>query len=63
MRSETIGTRPTRNWVGRGSAERRYEEADPSNRLVTGTLEHRWNETLLRLEQIKVEATQFLAAR
>jgi hypothetical protein len=40
-------------------AERRYEEADPSNRLVTGTLERRWNEALSRLEQIKTEAAQF----
>ena len=40
-------------------AERRYEEADPSNRLVTGTLERRWNEALVRLEQIKAEATEF----
>ena len=40
-------------------AERRYEESDPSNRLVTGTLERRWNEALTRLEQIKAEATQF----
>jgi hypothetical protein len=40
-------------------AERRYDEADPSNRLVAGTLERRWNEALTRLEQIKTEATQF----
>lgn len=40
-------------------AERRYEEADPSNRLVTGTLERRWNEALIRLEEIKTEAAQF----
>src|ERR1700674_341815 len=40
-------------------AERRYEEADPSNRLVAGTLERRWNEALTRLEQAKAEATQF----
>jgi DNA invertase Pin-like site-specific DNA recombinase len=40
-------------------AERRYEEADPSNRLVTGTLEQRWNEALVRVEQIKKEAAQF----
>ncbi|HSF49092.1 MAG TPA: hypothetical protein VLA73_12125, partial [Burkholderiales bacterium] len=40
-------------------AERRYEEADPSNRLVTGTLERRWNDALIRLEEIKTEAAQF----
>ena len=27
-------------------AQRRYEEVDPSNRLVAGTLEQRWNEAL-----------------
>jgi DNA invertase Pin-like site-specific DNA recombinase len=40
-------------------AERRYQECDPANRLVAGTLERRWNETLLRAEQIKTEAAQF----
>lgn len=34
-------------------AERRYQEADPSNRLVTSTLERSWNETLLRVEELK----------
>ena len=29
-------------------AERRYQEVDPSNRLVAGTLERRWNELLDR---------------
>src|SRR5712692_6072194 len=27
-------------------AERRYQEVDPSNRLVASTLEQRWNEAL-----------------
>lgn len=40
-------------------AERRYQECDPANRLVAGTLEHRWNEALLRVEQIATEAAQF----
>ena len=40
-------------------AERRYEEADPSNRLVAGTLERRWNEALTRLEEVKTQAVQF----
>src|SRR4029077_12839453 len=40
-------------------AERRYEQADPSNRLVTGTLERRWNEALTRLDDIKTESAQF----
>ena len=34
-------------------AERRYQEADPSNRLVTSTLERWWNEALLRAEELK----------
>ena len=31
-------------------AERRYQEVDPSNRLVANTLERRWNEALLHLQ-------------
>src|SRR5258708_12336397 len=31
-------------------AERRYQEVDPSQRLVAGTLERRWNAALLQLE-------------
>ena len=34
-------------------AERRYREADPSNRLVTSTVERWWNEALLRAEEMK----------
>ena len=40
-------------------AERRYQECDPANRLVAGTLERRWNDAMLRLETIKTEAAQF----
>ena len=40
-------------------AERRYEEVDPSNRLVAGTLEHRWNEALVRVEDLKKQAAEF----
>lgn len=40
-------------------AERRYQECDPSNRLVAGTLERRWNESLLCVEQVKTEASRF----
>jgi DNA invertase Pin-like site-specific DNA recombinase len=42
-------------------AEKRYQECDPSNRLVASTLERRWNEALLRVDQITTEATQFEA--
>jgi DNA invertase Pin-like site-specific DNA recombinase len=34
-------------------AQRRYEEVDPSNRLVAATLERRWNEVLVNLEAIR----------
>jgi DNA invertase Pin-like site-specific DNA recombinase len=40
-------------------AERRYQEADPSNRLVANTLERRWNETLLHLQDLKKQAADF----
>jgi hypothetical protein len=39
-------------------AQRRYEEVDPSNRLVAATLEHRWNDALIKLEEIKKEYSQ-----
>ena len=31
-------------------AERRYQEVDPANRLVAGTLERLWNDALLQFE-------------
>jgi len=40
-------------------AERRYEEVDPSNRLVASTLERRWNEALLQIEDLKKQAAEF----
>ena len=40
-------------------AERRYQEVDPSQRLVAGTLERRWNEALLQLEDLKKQAAEF----
>jgi hypothetical protein len=40
-------------------AERRYQEVDPANRLVAGTLERRWNDALLHLDDLKKEATEF----
>jgi len=39
-------------------AERRYQEVDPSNRLVAATLEKRWNEALRRVEEIKEDFHQ-----
>jgi DNA invertase Pin-like site-specific DNA recombinase len=40
-------------------AERRYQEVDPSQRLVAGTLERRWNDALLQLEDLKRQAVEF----
>jgi DNA invertase Pin-like site-specific DNA recombinase len=40
-------------------AQRRYEEVDPSNRLVAASLERRWNEALLQLDAVKAEAVTF----
>lgn len=39
-------------------AQRRYEEVDPSNRLVAATLERRWNDALVNVEEIKKEFAQ-----
>jgi DNA invertase Pin-like site-specific DNA recombinase len=41
-------------------AERRYQEVDPSQRLVAATLERRWNDALLQLEDLKEQAAEFL---
>jgi excisionase family DNA binding protein len=40
-------------------AERRHQECDPSNRLVASTLERRWNDALLQLEDLKKQAAEF----
>lgn len=40
-------------------AQRRYEEVDPSNRLVAGTLESRWNDSLQRLNEVKQQSAEF----
>jgi DNA invertase Pin-like site-specific DNA recombinase len=44
-------------------AERRYEEVDPSNRLVASSLEQRWNKALVNLDTIKAEAAVFQSQR
>src|SRR6201984_229676 len=40
-------------------AERRYEEADPSNRLVASTLEKRWNDAMQRMIELEAEIANF----
>jgi hypothetical protein len=40
-------------------AQRSYEEVDPSNRLVAASLERRWNDALLEVEQAKKAFTEF----
>jgi DNA invertase Pin-like site-specific DNA recombinase len=44
-------------------AERRYQEVDPSNRLVAASLERRWNDALLRVEAAKSDAEKFQTAK
>jgi DNA invertase Pin-like site-specific DNA recombinase len=39
--------------------ERRYQEVDPSQRLVAATLERRWNDALLHLQDLKRQAGDF----
>jgi DNA invertase Pin-like site-specific DNA recombinase len=39
-------------------AQRRYEEVDPSNRLVAASLERRWNDALVKLEEVQKEFSQ-----
>jgi DNA invertase Pin-like site-specific DNA recombinase len=39
-------------------AQRRYEEVDPSNRLVAATLEKRWNDALAELEECRRQHVQ-----
>ncbi len=40
-------------------SEKRYSEVDPSNRLVADTLEKRWNNSLVRLEELKQQFQNF----
>jgi DNA invertase Pin-like site-specific DNA recombinase len=39
-------------------AQKRYEEVDPSNRLVASTLERRWNDALQNLESVKAQSLE-----
>ena len=40
-------------------AERRYQEVDPSQRLVAATLERRWNDAMLSVEDLKKQYADF----
>jgi hypothetical protein len=44
-------------------AQRRYEEVDPSNRLVAATLERRWNDALNQRQQTQKKFEDFLATQ
>ena len=39
-------------------AQRRFEEVDPANRLVAATLENRWEQALLKVQQTKTARLQ-----
>jgi hypothetical protein len=40
-------------------AQRRYEEVDPANRLVAATLEQRWNDALIQLQETQKKFEEF----
>ena len=40
-------------------AQRRHEEVDPSNRLVAATFEQRWDDALVRLEEVRTQFADF----
>jgi hypothetical protein len=40
-------------------AEQRYLQVDPSQRLVASTVERRWNDALLQLEDLKKQRAEF----
>jgi len=40
-------------------AQRCYEQVDPVNRLVAASLEKRWNDALLRLEEVRQQLAEF----
>src|SRR6516165_6515550 len=40
-------------------AERRYQQVDPAQRLVASTLERRWNDALLQLDDLKKQIAEF----
>jgi DNA invertase Pin-like site-specific DNA recombinase len=42
--------------------QRRYDAADPDNRLVTGELERRWNQALRHVQELDSRLSQHLAA-
>jgi len=44
-------------------AQKRYEEVDPSNRLVSATLERRWNDALVQLEEIQQKYTEYIRTK
>ena len=44
-------------------AQRRYEEVDPKNRLVAGTLEKQWETCLQEVEQLETEFANFRSQR
>jgi hypothetical protein len=44
-------------------AQRRYEEVDPKNRLVAGTLEKKWETCLQEVEQLEIEFAKFRSQR
>jgi DNA invertase Pin-like site-specific DNA recombinase len=44
-------------------AQRRYEQVDPSNRLVASTLEQLWNDSLIELEDVRNQIAELQQSR
>jgi len=44
-------------------AQRRYEQVDPSNRLVASTLEQLWNDSLIELEDVRNQIAELQHSR
>ena len=44
-------------------AQRRYEQVDPNNRLVASTLEQRWNDALIEVQDVEEQIAQICQKR
>jgi len=44
-------------------AQKQYDQVDPDNRLVASTLERRWNDALVELEQVKQQIAELTAGQ
>ncbi|MEM5373557.1 hypothetical protein V4C53_47795, partial [Paraburkholderia azotifigens] len=50
---KSIGVRFCGSTSAAQRAQKQYDAADPENRLVADELERRWNDALLRVEEVE----------